>query len=89
MSNRVIHIEDGEASLAFGRGSTPSPSSAQPRRGDAQILEFQKPTAAASLALEEATSPSTFESVGEVAVRLIGRFDRPSIKCWRGSGGEG
>lgn len=79
MSQKIIHIEDGEA-IAFGRGST-SPSSAQPRRGDAQILEFQKPTAAALLALEDAMEPDTFESLGSIAVRLLADWKLPRIRC--------
>ncbi len=86
--NQIIHIEDGEACASVARGKKPSPSSAQPRRGDAQILEFQKPTAAALLALEDATLPSTFESVGEVAVRLVGQWSLPKLKVMTVRGRE-
>lgn len=86
--NQIIQIEDGTASAIVAIGPA-APSSAQPAARDAQILEFQKPTAAALLALEEATLPSTFESVGEAAVRLVADWSLPSIKCWRGSREEG
>ncbi len=84
MSHRNIHIEDGEARASVARGKSTSPSSAQPRRGDAQILQFQKPiVAAASMALEDASSPDTFESLGELAVRLVGQWSLPRLVCWR------
>lgn len=76
-----IHIEDGEAA-AFGRGAT-SPS-AQASAAGSQVIPFipnSRPSAAALLALEDATLPSTFESVGEVAVRLVGSWSLPRISC--------
>lgn len=87
MNRRNIHIEDGRAS-AFVAIGLAVPSSAQPRRGDAQILQFQARSAAASLALEDATSPSTFESVGEVAVRLVADWSLPRLVVMAVTGRE-
>jgi hypothetical protein len=59
--------------------------------GEPLIIQFpfQAITAAALSALEEATLPSTFESVGEVAVRLVGSWSFPRLVVWRGSREEG
>lgn len=81
--NQIIHIEDGEA-VAFGRGLT-SPSAQAPAAGSHIIqFQFQKPiVAAASMALEDATSPDTFESLGDVAVRIVAAWKLPKLVCWR------
>lgn len=88
MHHKGIHIEDGEAvSLA---GVATSPSAQAPAAGS-HIIQFpnSRPTAAALLALEEATLPSTFESVGEVAVRLVGQWKLPRIRVvMTATGGE-
>lgn len=78
MSNRIIHIEDGEARASVARGKATSPSCSAPPQG-ASVIQFPVPSAAALLALEDATLPSTFESVGEVAVRLVGQWKLPRI----------
>lgn len=86
MNRRDIHIEDGTASAIVAIGSA-VPSSAQPRRGDAQILKFQSPVDAASMALEDAieTEEDSFQSLGSIAIRLVGQWSLPRISCWRGS----
>jgi len=58
-----------------------------PAAREASVIQFSRPSAAASLALEDATLPSTFESVGEVAVRLVGRWKLPRVKVQAGHGG--
>lgn len=73
---QVIHIEDGETVSLAGVAASPS---AQPRRGDAQILEFQANRR--RLCLEEASSLDTFESLGELALRLVAAWKLPRISC--------
>lgn len=82
MSTRSdIHIEDGEARASVARGKSTSPSSAQPRRGDAQILQFQASHRRRPLeGLEDASDPvEGFESIGSLAVRIVGQFKLPRI----------
>lgn len=77
---QVIHIEDGETVPLAGVTASPS---AQPRRGDAQILEFQANRR--RLCLEEAIEleEDSFQSLGSIAVRLVASWSRPRLVCWR------
>lgn len=80
MSNRNIHIEDGEA-LAFGRGLA-SPSAQAPAAGSHVIPFFlQGPVAAASMALEDASSSDwdVPPTIGELAVRLVADWSLPRL----------
>ena len=82
--------KDGEAA-AFGRDAT-SPS-AQASAAGSQVIPFisnSRPSAAALLALEDESSPDMFESIGELSVRLVGRWKLPRINVQAGHrGGEG
>ncbi len=84
------HSERDEGAAAFHAGGQLAPSS-QSAAPAGSVIQFSnsRPSAAALLALEEATLPSTFESVGEVAVRLVGRWKLPRISCRRGLVEEG
>jgi hypothetical protein len=88
MNHRDIHIEDGEARASVARGKATSPSSAQPRRGDAQILEFQA-HCRRPRGLEDASDPvEGFESIGSLAVRIVGQFELPKLVVMTATGGE-
>jgi len=77
MNHRDIHIEDGEA-IAFGRGST-SPS-AQASAAGSSVIQFQFQAVSAALVGLDATEPDDcFESLGSVAVRLVGQWKLPRI----------
>ena len=59
-----------------------------PPRRSAEILFFPVRSAAAYADLEDATElDDSWESVGSVAVRLVGNFGLPRILVW--GGGEG
>lgn len=78
--NQIIHIEDGEA-VAFGRGST-SPSAQHPPHG-MPVISILRAESRRPEGSEDASSPDTFESLGELAVRLVASFSRPSCKLLR------
>ncbi|MEK1908195.1 MAG: hypothetical protein AAAB13_20675 [Pseudomonas sp.] len=85
--NQIIHIEDGEAVSLAGVSASPS---AQASAAGSSVIKFpfQANSAAALLALESATSPDTFESLGDVAVRLVGSWSLPKLVCWSQREGE-
>jgi hypothetical protein len=83
------HSERDEGAAAFHAEGELAPSS-QSAASAGSVIQFPGPvSAAALLALEEATLPSTFESVGEVAVRLVGQWKLPRIRVvMTATGGE-
>lgn len=85
MSQRHSNIGD-EGAAAFHAEGELAPSSRRPAgeaRGTVVIqFPFQGPVAAASMALEDASDPvDGFESIGSLAVRIVGQFKLPRISC--------
>lgn len=74
-----IHKKDDEAVSLAGVSASSLPK--RPPLGSV-ILSFQARNAAASMALEEASSPDweVPPTIGLLAVRLVGRFERPKVK---------
>lgn len=73
----------GDEADRFGHADRELSASSRSAAGRAVIqFPFQGPVAAASMALEDASSLDTFESLGELAVRIVGQFDLPRINCW-------
>lgn len=58
------------------------PSSRSTAGPTAVILPFRSRTAAASWDLEDEGPDDCFESIGTLAVHLVGNFTRPSILVW-------
>lgn len=77
---QVIHIKDGEAN-AFGRGLT-SPS-AQAPAARVPVISILRADSRRPEGSEDASSPDTFESLGELAVRLVANWSLPSCKLLR------
>jgi hypothetical protein len=88
MHHRPFSNEDSEV-LAFPEVGTPlSPAR---RAGQTEIIQFpfQGPVAAASMALEDAMEPDTFESLGSIAVRIVADWNLPRIRVvMTATGGE-
>jgi hypothetical protein len=64
-----------------------SPASSSARRAGQTVIQFpfQGPVAAASMALEDAieTEEDSFQSLGSIAIRLVGQWSLPKLTCWR------
>jgi hypothetical protein len=77
MQHSTQNKDDEAVSLAGVSASSPARRSGQP-----VILSFQARNAAASMALEEASSPDweVPPTIGELAVRLVAEWKLPRIR---------
>lgn len=73
----------GDEADRFGHADRELSASSRSAAGRAVIqFPFQARTAAASMALEDASDPvEGFESIGSLAVRIVGQFKLPRISC--------
>jgi hypothetical protein len=75
---RIIQNGDGEAQGSCGANL---PAVSRSAAGEPVIIQFPfQASAAALLALEEASSLDTFESLGELAVKLVATWKLPRIR---------
>ena len=75
--NQIIHIEDGEAVSLAGVSASPS---AQASAAGSTVIQFPFQAVSAALVGLDATEPDDcFESLGSVAVRLVGQWKLPRL----------
>lgn len=81
MSQRTFTFSEDDRSAGSVGGASAPVSSLRPRRGDPVILSFQADRRR-YLGLEEASSPDweVPPTIGELAVRIVGRFKLPKVK---------
>lgn len=81
-----IHNEDRKAEASVA-GGMPSGLRSGPAARETVIVQFpfQSPVAAASMALEDAieTEEDSFQSLGSIAIKLVGAWSLPKLVCWR------
>lgn len=86
-----IHNEDRKAEASVA-GGMPSGLRSGPAARETVIVQFpfQSPVAAASMALEDASSSDwdVPPTIGELAIKLVGQWELPRISCWRQAKGE-
>ncbi len=82
MHKSQVEQEEGPIFLP---GSTDPSSLSAALAGTVIPFPFQARSAAASLALEDAieTEEDSFQSLGSIAIRLVGAWSLPRISCWR------
>lgn len=73
----------GDEADRFGHADRELSASSRSAAPAGTVIKFQARTAAASMALEDASSLDTFESLGELAVRLVADWSLPRLVCWR------
>lgn len=76
----------GDEADRFGHADRELSASSRSAAGRAVIqFPFQARTAAASMALEDAieTEEDSFQSLGSIAIKLVGAWSLPRLVCWR------
>jgi hypothetical protein len=85
--NQIIHIEDGEEVSLAGVAASPS---AQASAAGSSVIQFPfQAHCRRPRGLEDASDPvEGFESIGSLAVRIVGQFELPRLVVMTVQGGE-